>query len=102
VLHLGFHHEGMFHKKVLNLLWEDFVSNPNDDVLQPSNYSSITILLQHELVSAYKQRNTADKTVMLIKWRIRRSLVGKGGRGGSLIVTVAFSSSSSSSIGPGD
>ena len=56
LLHLDFDHVRMFHKKVLNFLREDFISNPNDDVLQPSNYASISILLQHELVSVCKQR----------------------------------------------
>ena len=74
VLHLGFHHVGVFHKQVLNLLREDFVSNPNDDILQPSNNSSISILMQHELVSVYKQRNTPKMTAVVGKWLTRRSV----------------------------
>jgi hypothetical protein len=87
VLHLGLHYVGMFRTKFLNLFGEDFVSNPDDDVFQPPNYSSVPVLLQHELVSAFKQRNTAEMTVMIGKMCIRRCLVGKVGKGGSLMVT---------------
>jgi hypothetical protein len=87
LLHLGLHYVGMFRKKVLNFFREDFISNPNDDILQPSNYSSVSVLLQHELVSVFKQRNTAEMTAMIGKRCIGRCLVGKGGKDGNLMVT---------------
>ena len=81
VLHLGFHYVGMLHKKVFNLFREDFVSNPDDDVLNPSYYSSVSILLQHELVPVCKQRNTAQMTAVVGKRHIGRSLVRKSVEG---------------------
>jgi hypothetical protein len=77
----------MFRTKFLNLFGEDFISNPDDDVFQPSNYSSVSVLPQHELVSAFKQRNTAEMTAVTGKRRIRRCLVGKVEKGASLMVT---------------
>jgi hypothetical protein len=81
VFHLGLHYVGMFHTKFFNFFWEDFVSNPDDDVLQPSNYSPKPVLLQHELVSAFKQRHTAEMTAMIGERRKRRCLAGKVGNG---------------------
>jgi hypothetical protein len=55
VFHLGFQYVWMFHKEALNLFRENFVSNPDNYILTSSDYSSISVFPQHDLVSVYKQ-----------------------------------------------